>query len=288
MQYGLDSEEIYIEATGGKIIKFQKSKNFRIICTQNPKSGRFTSIREDISEFLQRFQVINFDRFSVQELKEIAKLINEKNEISDKNTVEQIGNFHYYWTESNDSKKSPQCFTIRDLSSTISSLNNITPSQSIYCFYGSRYEINERNLIKNLLMLNFQMLYKEEYLPNLPNNFPKCFHSDSVKRAYYYSKIAFENRRHVIFTGRQGIGLTQIAKWIALNTSKDKNKIFCFIFTPETTFSVLFGGYIPNNKTDTGADITIWKEGILSQTVQGENFGIFINIHSAPSKILKD
>ena len=35
LQYGLDSEEIYIEATGGKIIKFQKSKNFRTICTQN-------------------------------------------------------------------------------------------------------------------------------------------------------------------------------------------------------------------------------------------------------------
>ena len=287
LQYGLDSEEIYIESTGGKIIKFKKSKNFRIICTQNPKSGGFTAIREDLSEFLQRFQIINFDRFSVQELKEIAILIHKKKGISDKNIVEQIGNFHYDWTESKNSKKSPQCFTIRDLSSTISSLNNITPSKSIYCFYGSRYEINERNLMKNLLKQNFQMLYQEEYFPNLPNNFPKCFPSESVKRAYYYSKIAFENRRHVIFTGRQGIGLTQISKWIALNTSKDKNNIFCFIFTPETTLSDLFGGYIPNTKTDTGAEITIWREGILSQTVQGVNFGIFLNIHSAPSKILE-
>ena len=40
LQYGLDSEEIYIESTGGKIIKFKKSKNFRIICYSKPKVRR--------------------------------------------------------------------------------------------------------------------------------------------------------------------------------------------------------------------------------------------------------
>ena len=40
LQYGLDREEIFIEAAGDKIIK-QKTKNFRMICTQNPKKGRF-------------------------------------------------------------------------------------------------------------------------------------------------------------------------------------------------------------------------------------------------------
>ena len=287
IQYGIDSKVLYIEVNG-KLLKYKKSKDFRIICTQNPKSGGFVSIREDLSEFLQRFQVIYFDRFSAQELNNIALLIHKKKQISDEITVNQIGNFHYEWTGLDISKKSPQCFTIRDLSSAITSLNTITPSQSIFCFYGSRYEYNERNYMKNnILKIKYPKLYSEEKFGTLPNNFPNCFESETVKKAYYYSRIAFENGRHVLFTGKQGIGLTQIAKYIAMNNSLDKNKIFCFIFTPETTFSDLFGGYIPNPRTDTGAEITIWKEGILSQAIQGKQFGIFINVHSAPPKILE-
>jgi midasin (ATPase involved in ribosome maturation) len=60
------------------MLKYKKSKDFRIICTQNPKSGGFVSLREDLSEFLQRFQVIYFDRFSAQELNNIALLIHKK------------------------------------------------------------------------------------------------------------------------------------------------------------------------------------------------------------------
>jgi midasin (ATPase involved in ribosome maturation) len=77
IQYGIDSKVLYIEVNG-KMLKYKKSKDFRIICTQNPKSGGFVSIREDLSEFLQRFQVIYFDRFSAQELNNIALLIHKK------------------------------------------------------------------------------------------------------------------------------------------------------------------------------------------------------------------
>ena len=46
--------------------------------------------------------------------------------------------------EQKNLKKSPQFFTIRDLSSIISSLNKIEPCEAILCFYGSRYEKNEK------------------------------------------------------------------------------------------------------------------------------------------------
>lgn len=288
LQYGLENNSIFMEIEGGKMKGCGRSKNFKIICTQNPKSGGFVSIREDLSEFLQRFQVINFDRFSIEELQEIAKLIHYKKGISEKDIVIQIGKFHYEWTESTDSKKSPQCFTIRDLSSTTSSLNKNSPSQSIYCFYGSRYELKERNSMKKMLSSNYKILYDKEDFPDLPKDFfQNCFQSESIKRAYHYSKIAFENGRHVLFTGKQGIGLTQIAKWISLYYSRNKKDIFCFVFTPETTFSDLIGGYIPNPNRDMGSDITKWKEGILCKAIKGEIFGVFINIHSAPPKILE-
>ena len=42
-------------------------------------------------------------------------------------------------------------------------------------------------------------LPKKEIIPDLPKDFPKCYHSLSVKRAFYYSKIAFENGRHLFY-----------------------------------------------------------------------------------------
>ena len=47
-------------------------------------------------------------------------------------------------------KKSTQCFTIRDLSSTITSLKEIKPNEALLSFYGSRYEKKrKRNIERN-------------------------------------------------------------------------------------------------------------------------------------------
>jgi hypothetical protein len=171
-----------------------------------------------------------------------------------KKIIEDIGDFHYKWTETNESKKSPQCFTIRDLSSTITSLKKEDPCQAILCFYGSRYEKNEKIYMQNMLSTQFKELFKDEKIPELPDDFPKCYHSITLKKAFHYSKIAFENGRHILITGEQGNGLTQIAKWISEYNSEQKHN-FCFVFNPETTVSDLLGRYIPNSQTDTGNEI---------------------------------
>ena len=51
-----------------------------------------------------------------------------------------------------------------------------------------------------------------EIVLEFPKDFPKCYPSLSVRRDFYYSKIAFDNGRHIIITGKKGDGLTQIAK----------------------------------------------------------------------------
>ena len=99
-----------------------------------------------------------------------------------------------------------------------------------------------------------------EIILELPKDFPKCYPTLSVRRAFYYSKIAFDNRRHIIITGKKGVGLTQIAKWIAEYNSKNKKNV-CFVFTPETSVSDLLGKYIPNSQTDSGAQLIEWKDG---------------------------
>ena len=62
---------------------------------------------------------LDSDGFKEDELKGIAIKIAEKKNFTEKKIAENIGEFHHKWTTNEISKKSPQCFTIRDLSSTI-------------------------------------------------------------------------------------------------------------------------------------------------------------------------
>ena len=68
--------------------------------------------------------------------------------------------FHYKWITDEISKKSPQCFTIRDLSSIITSLKEIKPNEAIQSFYGIRYEKKEKEILKEMIFDNFNDLYK--------------------------------------------------------------------------------------------------------------------------------
>ena len=68
--------------------------------------------------------------------------------------------FHYKWITDEISKKSPQCFTIRDLSSIITSLKEIKPNEAILSIYGSRYEKKRKRNNEKIIFDNFNDLYK--------------------------------------------------------------------------------------------------------------------------------
>ena len=94
----------------GKRKKYFRNEDFLIICTQNPNSGAFASKREDLSDFLQRFQIVNLNKFKEDELKEIAIKIAEKKNFTEENITKNIGtnfkiensNFQNYEKENND------------------------------------------------------------------------------------------------------------------------------------------------------------------------------------------
>jgi hypothetical protein len=68
--------------------------------------------------------------------------------------------FHYKWITDETQKKNPQCFTLRDLSSSITSLKEIKPNEAILSFYGSRYEKKEKEILKEIIFDNINDLYK--------------------------------------------------------------------------------------------------------------------------------
>ena len=141
IESSLDSGEYTpSQSTEDKTV-YQMHKNFRLVITLNPNTDKFASKREELPErFKQRFNSMLFDSFKDNELKDIAKGIGKKEKYENEKIVEAIAEFHYAWTQTEECKSSPQVFTIRDLSVTISSISNkkfvTTPEDAVFCFYG--------------------------------------------------------------------------------------------------------------------------------------------------------
>ena len=167
--------------------------DFIIVATQNPKSEGFASQRDELSaKFISRFTVVEFPSFEIDELRIIANGIANKNNYHNLNIVKNISDFHYQWVyEEKDSKSSSQCFTVRDISSTIKAiLESQGPSYVVNCFYGGRYRGKEFNHLMEILYKNYHCLYKDiNTIQELPEDFPKCF-SNSLKKVFYFANIA--------------------------------------------------------------------------------------------------
>lgn len=255
IESSLDSGEYTPSQSSEDKTVYKMHKNFRLVITLNPNTDKFASKREELPErFKQRFNSMLFDSFKTNELKDIAKGIGKKEKYDKEKIIEAIAEFHYAWTQrtqTEECKSSPQVFTLRDLSVTISSISNknfvTSPEDAVFCFYGCRYEKKQREAMNKLLKEKFNILYKNLIVPDLPSDFPECYHSESLKRAFYYSNIAINNGKHILFVSEEGSGLTQLAKWISdyFSKGKDKSKDFVFIFTKETTAADLLGRFIP-------------------------------------------
>ena len=231
-----------------------------------------------------------FDSFKGNELKDIAKGIGNKEKYANEKIVEAIAEFHYDWTQIEECQSSPQVFTIRDLSVTISSISNKTfvtsPEDAAFCFYGCRYEKKQREAMSKLLCDKYPILYKKLGVPDLPSNFPECYHSDSLKRAFYYSNIAINKGKHILLVSEEGSGLTQLAKLISdyFSKGKDKLKDFVFIFTKETTAVERLGRFIPLAGDNTNSLIS-WRDGSLTKIIATGNSGVFDNLNAAQAKV---
>ena len=198
LQSALDSGEINQELQGSKRKKFLMHKDFRFVATLNPNSSKYK--REELTNrFLQRFQIIEFPPFKYEELNIIAREIATINLYVNDNIIDEISKFHFEWTSTVESKVSPQVYTIRDLSTTIKAISQkkCEPFDAINCFYSSRYEINERKILLNLLKQKFSNIFKNYSFLNLPKDFPECFENNCLRKVFHFSKIAINNEKHI-------------------------------------------------------------------------------------------
>jgi midasin (ATPase involved in ribosome maturation) len=237
--------------------------------------------------------VVEFPSFEINELRLIAKGIAEKNNYKQNDIVQKISDLHYQWVyEEKDSKSSSQCFTVRDINATIKAISEgQEPSDAVNCFYGSRYKGKEFQHLMQILKEKYPPLYKDlNLIPDLPEDFPKCYSNYSLRKAFYFANIAKKNNRHLLLVGKQGTGVTQVAKWISRYfTPEEKRKEnFLFIFSPETNVSDMIGKFTPKaDSTDSSSGIFEWKNGPLTLAVKNGYSGVFDNISLAPAKVIE-
>ena len=294
METALDTGEIKQDIPGCGTIKKTIKKDFILVATQNPKIEGFTNQRDELSQkFLSRFTVVEFPSFEIDELRIIAEGIADKNNYIKKDIVKMISDLHYRWVyKEKASKSSSQCFTVRDINATIKAISEgQDPSDAVNCFYGSRYRGEAFEHLMEILKNDFPPLYKDlNLIPELPSDFPKCYSNFSLRKAFYFAKIAKKNGRHLLIVGKEGTGVTQISKWISwyFTPEEKRNENFLFIFSPETTVSDMIGKFTPKGDTiDSSSGIFEWRNGPLTNAVKEGYSGIFDNISSAPAKVIE-
>lgn len=203
--------------------------DFRLIATQNPNKGLFAAKRQDLDPaFLSRFQIIDFPSFGKDELVEIAKGLAKSFDYNASDQfIQDFVDFHMTWSSRDDVKGDVQCFTIREIAAAVHALaegNNCY--DTIMTIYGARYKKRQKENLKNLFLSfeSFKNMKPSEF--EYPDNFPECFHNKNLEEALKAIKFSFDNKRHVILTGSEGNGITQIARWVAQHyNNNNKNKL---------------------------------------------------------------
>ena len=291
IEASLDSKVISVEIPGMPLKEIKMNEKFCLIATQNPNKGLFANKRQNLSQkFLNKFQPIYFPSFTKEELLEIAKGLS-KNSIYQDNSelIEDLIDFHYEWSQKPEFLDDVQCLTIREIAASIDAFSKgKNPYDTILTIYGARYKKEIRQelikIIKN--KKSFRVFESQEY--KLPETFPKCFKNKALLDVMKSVDFSFKNKRNIILSGKEGNGLTQIAKWISnwyeleINKSKDSDSYFCMV-TEETKISDLIGKLIPVKNPKAGQELIDWNSAFLLKAIKKGKCAVLDGIDNARS-----
>ena len=89
--------------------------------------------------------------------------------------------------------------------------------------YGARYPKKEKEKMISIINRYETLRSNEEIEQNLPKNFPNIhFDNKNLTQAVNSILFSLNNYRHVIITGEEGSGITQVARWCAKIFSDEK------------------------------------------------------------------
>jgi MoxR-like ATPase len=293
MEAALDSGQISIEIPGQSLQSYPMHKDFRLIATQNPNEGRFAVKRENLTaKFLSRFSPVEFPEITKAELLAIARGQARHFRYQNVQVISQLINFHSDWSCAETKRNSSHCFTIRDVAATIRAISRQPQTSknafdAVMTFYGMRYPSDIRESIVKDLRSKYPALHCQSEPYEMPARYPSCFHNKVIQNAVKHILSAFENQRNVLLIGKEGSGLTQIARWSAeyysglRDQKQQSNSSFCFVCTPETTISDWIGRYILVPKSD---ESIRWRNGPLTRPSFGDIVAFLMVLMQRPQK----
>ena len=289
----LDSHKISCEIPGMPWQEIKMGKGFNLIATQNPNKGLFANKRQDLGKkFLSRFHVINFDSFQKEELYQIAKGLGDENRISDK-VLRELVDFHDEWSNLKEIQNDILCFTIREIEATINAISkgeNI--KEAILSIYGSRYRSKQYNKLKGILS-KYPYLNSDNNRTELDFKNEFLYITPELKNVLKSIELSFKNYRHVMITGDEGTGKSQIAKYYAeyrdkLNNINDDSGIYYCQCTEDLKCSDLIGNQYPSLKSsqdNSQQQLMKWEDGFLTLSIINGKCCVLDNIEEAPATI---
>ena len=207
IEEAIDTGILSIEISGLPLQRFEMKPNFCLIATQNKRTKFYKDKRESAGiKFLSKFQIVNFEELSREELIKIAKglrnnLSEEKKEgiiISDED-ISKLIDFHIEWNKSKENDFI--CFTIRQINSCIEAYSKGEDMYNIiYNIYGKTHDQLEK--FENIIQKYFQ---KKDIILDIPKDFPNCFKTTSIQKVFHQVDFAFNNGSNVIITGKKDV-----------------------------------------------------------------------------------
>jgi len=294
IEEALDTGVLSIEITGLPLKEFTMKPNFCLIATQNKRTKFYKDKREFAGiKFLSKFQIVNFEEFTKDELLKISKgirdnIFEKKDRFMEDSYIEKLINFHLEWskTKSNDFI----CFTLRQISSCIEAFSKIEKEEEIYNIiyniYGKTHEQQQK--FEETIQKYFE---KAETHFDLPKDFPNCFKTEAIKKVFQQVDFSFKNGSNVIIIGKKGCGKTQFALWIAeyYNKSIDKKygkkDVDFMICTEETSCADLIGKQKLSRKKESGQSTIEWEYGFLSKGIKEGKCLVFDCINEISSQV---
>ena len=281
---------------------YWKNENYNVILTMNGESKGFNEKQRNIltSNILSKFIIIYFEEIDKKESEEIFERQLEKSENyknksqEDKNIIKSTFiEIHERMMKKKHETIDP-IVTLRNLKNYIYfDRGQISPRIAGEISYTARFPKEERKSFEDLLNKLGKFEIDEgkkklilEYIDK-ENLVYDEDHKNIILRVIYLALIACEGGFHPLLIGKEGSGLTKLAKIIASIYSKGNYEFL--LCNSETSDEDLIGNYLPetSKKSQNLSSLIHWKDGTVLKALKEGKPVILDDINYSKAQIIE-
>ncbi|ORX61262.1 hypothetical protein BCR36DRAFT_408210 [Piromyces finnis] len=289
---------------------YKKRKGYNVILTMNGEAEGFTKTQRNelTSNILSKFVIVKFDKMSKEECEIIFKELVPKKDNYNSN-VPNFVKLHQKLLDYSQKTVDP-IVTLRNLKAcTYLSKVNIPVRDAAEIAYSRRFPKDERDIFEDILK-EFGNDFidndiKDEIINKLNEN--NLYYDESYLKCAYLALSACKAGLHPLLIGKNGSGLTELARFVARNYNinhdsflkeSQRDHIEEIQFCSETSLDDLLGCFQPstsggeegNKNNEENIDLTkfiSWVDGPVLKAGKSGNPVILDEINCAKSQVIE-